>query len=291
MSTYLKLLWSNITKNKIRIEGRLKHISKKEVDEKNELNKPFKERVLKPFFEKMSIYLSKLMPNAQRNNLKKKLLIAGTPFKLKTHEFICIQYFFAAVISVIFAGVFFIKDFDIKRTVLMILLISYISYKLPLMYLKIKEKKRKKEIDKSLPDIIDLLTVSVEAGLGFDAALAKVTVKIKGVLSDEFRKVLTEVKLGKTRREALKNLVYRTGAEDLSNFVSAVLQADGLGVSMSQILRIQSEQMRRKRRQRAEEEAMKAPIKMLFPMVFFIFPCIFIVLLGPAIIKIFTELF
>ncbi|MBZ4686831.1 MAG: tight adherence protein [Clostridia bacterium] len=287
----LVCLWQIVTSNRRKITERLNLLSRDEKQEDNdELSKPLKERVLEPFLDKLSQYLSRLMPKTQRQTLRNKLALAGNPLNLKAHEFMALQYAAAIFFSIISGVIIWLRGMETK-IVLILILAGFAGFKLPVVFLKIKSQKRQKQIARELPNIIDLLTVSMEAGLGFDAALAKVTVKAKGILSDEFRKVLHEIKMGKSRREALKDLVKRTEAEELSNFISAVLQADGLGVSMTQILRIQSEQMRRKRRQRAEEEAMKAPIKMLFPMVFFIFPCIFIVLLGPAIIKIFTQLF
>lgn len=289
---FFLMLWNLVTKNKILIQKRLTVFTDdKKKEEDDELNKPFKERIVQPILQKMSLSLLKLMPEARRQSLKKKLDLAGNPFNLKSHEFMGFQYGIAIFFAVSLGFTAYYHGVDMRKTLLFIVAFSYMGFKIPLLFLKVRTLRRQKEIDKSLPNIIDLLAVSVEAGLGFDAALAKVTVKSKGILAEELRKVLHEIKLGKSRREALKDLVYRTEAEDLANFISAVLQADGLGVSMSQILRIQSEQMRRKRRQRAEEEAMKAPVKMLFPMVFFIFPSIFIVLLGPAAIKIFSEFF
>jgi len=289
---FLICLWQIVTSDRRKITERLHILSREEKQqEADELSKPLKERILEPFLDTLSGYLSRLMPKAQRSTLKNKLSLAGNPFNLKAHEFMGIQYLTALFACLVAGLIGRIQGMDFKEIAIVAMVAALSGFKLPLLYLKIKSQKRQKQIDYDLPNIIDLLTVSVEAGLGFDAALAKVTVKARGILSDEFRKVLHEIKMGKSRREALKDLINRTGAEELSNFISAVLQADGLGVSMSHILRIQSEQMRRKRRQRAEEEAMKAPIKMLFPMVFFIFPCIFIVLLGPAVIKIFTQLF
>ena len=135
-----------------------------------------------------------------------------------------------------------------------------------------------------IPDTLDLLTISVRAGLGFDAALAKVVEKLKGPLSDEFRRALAEVRVGKARREALRDIVPRTEVGPLTNFIGAIIQAEQLGVSISKVLQVQSEQLRIERRQRAEEQAAKAPIKMLFPLVGCIFPSLFIVILGPAII-------
>ena len=137
-----------------------------------------------------------------------------------------------------------------------------------------------------LPDALDLLTISVEAGLGFDAALAKVVEKMEGPLVNEFRQALAEVRMGRTRRDALRDVVARADAQPVSNFIGAIVQAEQLGVPIAKVLQIQSQQLRIERRQRAEEAAAKAPVKMLFPMVGCIFPTIFIVILGPAIITV-----
>ena len=143
-----------------------------------------------------------------------------------------------------------------------------------------------KAIIRMIPDSLDLLTISVRAGLGFDAALQKVVEKVKGPLSDEFRRALAEVRVGKQRRDALRDIIARTDVPPLTNFIGAIIQAEQLGVSISKVLQVQSEQLRIERRQRAEEQAAKAPIKMLFPLVGCIFPSLFIVILGPAIILI-----
>ncbi|MDQ4034401.1 MAG: type II secretion system F family protein [Chloroflexota bacterium] len=137
-----------------------------------------------------------------------------------------------------------------------------------------------------LPDALDLLTISVEAGLGFDAALAKVVEKMDGPLVDEFRQALAEVRMGRVRREALRDVATRADAQPVSNFVGAIVQAEQLGVPIAKVLQIQSNQLRIERRQRAEEAAAKAPVKMLFPMVGCIFPTIFIVILGPAVVTV-----
>ena len=135
-----------------------------------------------------------------------------------------------------------------------------------------------------LPDALDLLTISVEAGLGFDAALAKVVEKMEGPLVNEFRQALAEIRMGRTRRDALRDVVKRADAQPVSNFIGAIVQAEQLGVPIAKVLQIQSQQLRIERRQRAEEAAAKAPVKMLFPMVGCIFPTIFIVILGPAVV-------
>jgi tight adherence protein C len=161
---------------------------------------------------------------------------------------------------------------------------------LPRYYLSLKTKQRSRKALKELPDALDLLTVSLEAGLGFDAALSKLVSKSEGVLSSEFQRCLEEIRLGRTRREALTGVRDRIDLEEIKVLISSILQAERLGIGMVQVLRVQSQEVREQRKQRAEEEAMKAPIKMLFPLVLFIFPSLFIVLLGPAVIQ-FLEAF
>jgi tight adherence protein C len=165
-----------------------------------------------------------------------------------------------------------------------------IGYLMPGMWLRSQINKRKKNILKALPDALDLLTISVEAGLGFDVALQRVTEKWDDELSREFKRALGDVRLGRARRDALRDMADRTGVDDVQTFVAAIIQAEQLGVAMSKILRLQSDQMRVRRRQRAEAEAQRAPIKMLFPMVFLIFPALFVVILGPAVPRIMESL-
>src|SRR5205814_4065416 len=164
------------------------------------------------------------------------------------------------------------------------------GYVIPEFWLGGRVRARQKGILLQIPDALDLLTISVRAGLGFDAALGKVVEKLKGPLVDEFRRALAEVRVGKARREALRDIVPRTEVQPLTNFISAIIQAEQLGVSISKVLQVQSEQLRIERRQRAEEQAAQAPIKMLFPLVGCIFPSLFVVILRPAIILIVENL-
>jgi len=157
---------------------------------------------------------------------------------------------------------------------------------MPAIWLGSRIRSRQSEIVKALPDALDLLTICVEAGLGFDAAISKITEKWEDPLAMEFGRVIQEIQLGKLSREALRDMSDRMDVPDVTTFIAAVVQAQQLGVSMSKVLRIQSDQMRMRRRQRAEEKAHQAPVKMLFPMAFLIFPALFIVLLGPAVILI-----
>ena len=165
-----------------------------------------------------------------------------------------------------------------------------IGYIGPEFWLGRRVRGRQKLILIQIPDALDLLTISVRAGLGFDAALGKVVEKMQGPLVDEFRRALAEVRVGKARREALRDIVPRTEVQPLTNFIGAIIQAEQLGVSISKVLQVQSEQLRIERRQRAEEQAAQAPIKMLFPLVGCIFPSLFVVILGPALILIMQNL-
>ncbi|MCB9135247.1 MAG: type II secretion system F family protein [Anaerolineales bacterium] len=166
---------------------------------------------------------------------------------------------------------------------------SLLGFFLPDMWLKSQIDRRQKEIRKALPDALDLLTICVEAGLGLDAAIDRVQEKWENELSLIFARVLREMQLGKLRRDALRDMATRVGIPEITSFVAAIIQSEQLGVSMSNVLRIQADAMRVKRRQLAEEEAQKAPIKMLFPMAFLIFPSLMIVLLGPAGIQLMTS--
>jgi len=187
--------------------------------------------------------------------------------------------FIAAIISFFMSSPFLGK--------LEIILIGFVLGHLsPNFWLKSKIRKRQEEIIRTLPDIMDLIMVSVEAGLGFDAAMAKVVEKQKGVMAEEFNNVLQEIKVGKPRRQALKDMAAKNNVEDLSNVIASLVQADQLGISMGSVLRNQANQIRQKRKQRAQEKAQKAPVKIMIPLVFFIFPSVFIVILGPAFLNI-----
>jgi tight adherence protein C len=160
----------------------------------------------------------------------------------------------------------------------------------PGLWLKGRLGARQKLVLKTLPDALDLVTTCVEAGLGLDGALARVAEKSSGPLADELTRMLREVAMGKLRREALTETADRIGVDELTSFVNAIIQAEQLGVGIAQVLRVQSDQMRTRRRQRAEKTAHEAPIKMIFPLVLFIFPAFMLVILGPAVLRIATSL-
>ena len=253
--------------------------------------RPLSERLLRPLLSQVAHRLTRRGSKGQRERTIAKLSAAGILGQWEAGEWKGLQYLGGALISLLQLGVFSLLSSPLLTRLEMSVIGFLIGYLLPDSWLKVKGKQRLKEIEKTLPDVLDLLTVSVEAGLGFDAALLKVVEKQKGALAEEFLRVLQEIKMGRPRREALRDLAKRNMlAENLGIVVASLVQADQLGISIGGVLRNQAQQIRQKHRQCAEEKAQKAPIKMMIPLVFFVFPTIFIVVLGPAIIQI-IEMF
>ena len=253
--------------------------------EEIELSQPFSQRVIRPNLIRLGNALGRLSPSKSRAAAELQLERAGRPYGWGATEFFGMRVFVAVVFAVLaFLITAISPSAGILGRIIAPVLGGLIGFLLPILWLRSKINRRKKEIIKGLPDAMDLLTIAVEAGMGFDGALQKVAEKWENELSRAFGKVIQEMRLGVIRREALRNMSNSMDVPDVTSFVAAIIQADQLGVSIAKILRIQSEQMRVKRRQRAEEQANKAPIKMLFPMVFLIFPALFVVLLGPAVI-------
>ena len=261
--------------------------------EELELQQPFAERTLRPLANRLSGRMSRMTSTSFSDKTEKRLALAGNPGDMRVADWLGIKAVGAIIGAIVFFLLFFIVN-PLKLppflSVLMVPIGALFGYTLPEFWLGRRVKQRQKRILLMIPDALDLLTISVRAGLGFDAALAKVVEKLQGPLSDEFRRALAEVRVGKARRDALRDIVPRTEVVPLTNFIGAIIQAEQLGVSISKVLQVQSEQLRIERRQRAEEMAAKAPIKMLFPLVGCIFPSLFIVILGPAIILIVLNL-
>lgn len=248
-----------------------------------ELEKPFEERFIRPAIDRLSRYLAQRTPEKARIDMQNRLNLAGRPGNMSPADFQALRYGLAVVLFVVglLLGLLahnplFIGLFAIGGVIIGMFGPSY--------WLSTRVQARRKEIQLALPDVMDLLTIAVEAGLGFDAAVQRVTDKFDNALGDEFKTVLQEVRLGKPRLEALDELGRRCGVEDLHNFTQAVIQSEQMGVGLAKILRIQSEEMRRKRRQRAEELAAQASLKMMLPMVGCIFPTLWLILLGPAVL-------
>lgn len=257
--------------------------------EEFEMSKPFLERFLLPLLRGLGARVASRTPSERMIAMRRMLVMAGNPGNLSVPEFMAVRVVAGIVLGPSAAGLMALAGKPLKQVLMALAFGSALGYYYPGVYVKRKVKDRQKAILRALPDSIDLLTISVEAGLGFDLALKRVTDKWENELSEELSKVLTDMRLGRARKEALKDMVDRTQVDDLTQFVSAVIQAEQLGVGMVQVLRIQSEQLRQRRKQRAEEKAHKAPVKIIFPMVIFIFPSIYVVVLGPAIPKILAS--
>lgn len=273
------------------IEDRLARFSERTYSlEELELSQPFTKRVLAPMFLRAARFFSKFTPQSNTERIRHQLDLAGNPSRLGVTEFVGLK----AGLAVVCGGFVFLLlalgGSSLMNMLLFPMAIGAVAFMSPGIWLGRKVKARQKAIQMALPDAIDLLTISVEAGLGFDPALQRVTEKWDNELTYEFSRLLHEMRVGKSRREAMRELSGRCGVDDLNVFVSSIIQADHLGVSITQVLRTQSRQIRLRRRQRAEETAHKAPIKMLFPMVFLIFPAVYAVILGPAIPSILNGL-
>ncbi|MDG5790064.1 type II secretion system F family protein [Evansella sp. AB-P1] len=249
-------------------------------------NLTFSKRIVVPAWKKIRRNFQKNMSNDKQEKLESMLLQAGNPLGMTAVEFRFAQIAFLIFLPLVAWGYASLLGIGVGRALFFAFFGFVIALLFPRFYIKQKIVVRNKQAVKELPDFLDLVTVSIEAGLGFDSALSKVVAKRDGVVSKEFQRSLEEIRLGKTRREALSGVRDRLQTDDIKTLIGSIIQAEQLGIGMVQILRVQSSELRQKRKQRAEEEAMKAPIKMLFPLVIFIFPCIFIVILGPAVIQI-----
>lgn len=248
-----------------------------------EMNRPFSERVIKPLAAQLASTVGRLTPARSYDAIRRKLILAGNPNGMVPSDFLGMQGLSLLVMGLFGLVLFVMLRQTSGKAILVVGVFLVIGFVYPRAWLDRKVRSRQRLLKEQLPDSLDLLTIMVEAGLGFDAALARLVEKAQNELSQEFALVLSEIRLGKSRREALKQLGDRTNVEDVGTFVTSLIQADQLGVSISRVLRVQSAQMRVKRRQRAEEAAHKAPIKMLFPLAFLIFPSMFIIILGPAV--------
>jgi tight adherence protein C len=258
--------------------------------EEIELSQPFSERVILPFLRRLGALASRFTPQASLESVQHQLDLAGNPRGLDPTLFWAIRIIATLGLGGFILLVTFLAPRDsalsIRTGAVKALAFAaggaLIGFMLPVMLLRSRITRRQNIVIKAMPDALDLLTVCVEAGLGLDQAMAKVTEKWENELSLAFERVLQEIRLGKLRRDALRDMAERMEVSDMTSFVAAIIQADQLGVSMGKVLRIQSDQMRVRRRQRAEKKAHEAPVKMLIPMVFLIFPSIYVVLLGPA---------
>jgi tight adherence protein C len=250
------------------------------------LEQPLVSRLGLPLLHKLAEWPARLAPKRAYDEARQLMVKADVAMDLNL--FMGLR---AAALVLLPLLVWALMGFSTSLTSLLLVgLLAWFGGRLPINWLRGKAAARQAKIQRALPDTLDLITVSVEAGLGLDAALSKVVEKTRGPLRDEFGRVLQEISLGKVRRVALKDLAARCDVQDLTSFVNAIVQADQMGLGVAEVLRAQADEVRLRRRQRAEETAMKAPVKMLFPLVAFIFPAMMTVLLGPAIWRIYESI-
>lgn len=260
-------------------------------DMQAELDKSFEERVLVPARLRMLKIGRRLTPQGQIDKMAKRLESAGSPRGWDVNRVISVKVL-AAGVGLLFG---FALPLAAQASFLVVIgsmiALTVLGWYAPDLAIYQIAYNRKQQILKDLPDALDLLTITVEAGLAFDAAVTQVARNTEGPLADEFYRVLQEIQLGRTRGQALEQMAERIGVDELNIFVSAVVQADSLGIPIAQVLRIQAREMRIKRSQRAEEAAQKVPVKILFPLIFCIMPALFVVVLGPAVITIYHSFF
>ncbi|MCL7452942.1 MAG: type II secretion system F family protein [Anaerolineae bacterium] len=265
------------------VEARLLEYGSRQLTlEEIELAQPFSDRVVVPLVNASAQFVARFTPQRSLEATRHKLELAGNPNNWTATEFLGIRGLAGFVLAALTLSLMLLTETNVGQRLLFTAAMGVLGFFLPVLWLGSRIRRRQDEIVKTLPDVLDLLCISVEAGLPFDGAMQRVAEKWENELSKGFARLLSEMRVGKARKDALRDLADRMDVPDVTSFVAALIQADQLGISIAKVLRIQSEQMRIKRRQRAEEKAQKAPVKMLFPMTFLIFPTILIVILGPA---------
>ena len=273
--------------NRDPLQERLSQYGERDVPdslEEIELSLSFRDRVLIPMLKKIAEFTVRFTPQKQLEEARRLIDLSGMAGSLEPTTFFALRIVATVGLALLAFLLFFVFTSNTPATQALLYTIggAALGYFFPLLWIRSKIRKRQDNIQKALPDALDLLVICVDAGLGFDMAMGKVYEKWDNELAIAFGRVLREIQLGKQRREAMRDMSDRMDVPDVTSFTAAVIQADQLGVSMATILRVQSDQMRVKRRQRAQEKAHQAPVKMMIPMVLLIFPSIWIVLLGPA---------
>ncbi|MEP6870819.1 MAG: type II secretion system F family protein [Anaerolineaceae bacterium] len=244
---------------------------------------PFVARVLQPMVRSVARRVTKMLPSTISERLEGAIAQAG--LKFKPGQFILVVGIMAGVLPLA-ATLYMASTGSTGLTLLMtFVVVMGMSIYGPRIWLMGRVKRRRKEVWRALPDAFDLITASVEAGLGIDAAFNRVIEKVHGPFGEELTRTMREITMGRSRRDAFLDMTERTGVEELRSLVNSIIQAESMGISIGGVIRVQTEVIRVKRKQRAEEQAFKAPIKMVFPLVFFIFPSIMMVIGGPAVIQ------
>jgi tight adherence protein C len=246
------------------------------------LSQPFLTRIVRPIGERGLKAISSLTPSNYLDSVHKKLLLAGMASTVRAEEFVTAQAALTLFSALAAVALVLLTHPPSNKAVLFLVLLPTMGALFPAAWLNRKVSERKLMILRDLPDTLDLLAISVEAGMGFEGALEVVCQNFTSPLADEFSRTLREMELGLPRRDAFQNLKRRTEVPELSNFVLALLQADALGIPIGRVLKTQAAEMRNKRRQWAREKAGKLPVKIMFPLVCFIFPAVLVIVLGPA---------
>jgi len=257
---------------------------------KRELAAPFVRRVMVPGMERAGRFFRRMTPIGVLERLRQELVYAGSPPGWDAERVLAMKAVTlggGVVLALVFSK---LADLDALQGIVLVALVVYVGYYLPEWILRSRSGKRQYKIQRALPDALDLLSITVEAGLAFDAAMARVARQEGGPLGEEMHRVLQEMQLGKSRSEALRDFGERSKIPELKSFCLAMIQADIFGISVSKVLHVQAAEMRTKRRQRAEEQAQKVPVKIIFPLILCIFPSLFVVLLGPAAITIYENI-
>ncbi|MCL5291392.1 MAG: type II secretion system F family protein [Actinobacteria bacterium] len=262
----------------------------RKIDEKD-LTQPILDRVILPYARRFVDWIKRHSPAGATESMRERLTMAGAPRALDADSFASIKLAGVIVGALLSLVIWPLAGVSLARSMLVLILLSGLGFYLPNLWLYFEIAKRQRQIRLVLADTLDLLSIAIEAGLGFDSALTKVVQNIPGPLSEEFFRALQEIQMGISRRDALRNLGTRTKVEELHSFIMAIVQADVFGVSISRILKVQAREMRTRRLQHAEEIAVKAPVKMVFPLLMCIFPALFVVIVGPAVIRIIGALF
>jgi len=251
--------------------------------EELELQEPFFDRVVQPLIRGVSSVVGRLLPRSNLRRIRRELLLAGSPWGLSPIDFLGLRFLGSVALG---GGGLFLglsMDWSPLQLLLVTVVLLATGFYTPVYWLRKRIASRQDEILRALPDALDMLTICVDAGLSFDLAMLKISEKWDNAVAQEFNRVVAEIRMGLSREDALRHLAERTGVTDVGNFVAVLIQADQLGVSIADVLHVQSDQMRERRRQRAEELANQAPVKMVFPLVLLVLPALFIMILGPAV--------
>lgn len=284
----MSLIFAAMTQSSRNVRQRLTDVQVTSDEFDDEMAKPFADRVLHPMYAALFNIVGRLTPKRIEEDYRKTILQAGQSEKMTPVRLVVFQVLLALVISTLFGLLITYSGAEVSP--ILVLILGLLLFIYPYFRYKSMATLRQKKVRNQLPDFLDMLYISVEAGLAFDAAMKQTAAKMRGPLSQEVTRAMEDISKGRDREEALRSIGSRTHVEEVASFITAIIQSEMLGSNIANMLKIQSRVMREKRRQRAEEEAQRMPLKMLFPMVFFMFPALFVVILGPAMMNIISTL-